>query len=520
MNTNAEGTQPLIRPLWEAENHFLEALVDRFHLKRKPSGLGWEMEVAFDSKSPSIWHRDGKQEIRSRLMPDYAQQWQRHQSTLDEVFSTAGPKDWTYDDAEFPFRFCSGGALPVVRRAGVDYYRLHWRDIHPVGWNITNGGSDSIAEMLKPESIIEREFQEELLIYDLDEHAPRRLLLGSRDRPVHEGPAGLAVRLWESKFKTDGHKMDQITSVELPVGWLKGPDDMVITFRDHRRSQKQSHRARGVFLNINAEDFGIEIDRVAHIEIPETAIICDGETIEGLLLDSPIGLFEVSKFDAALREGSTHFVPDILFHGGCELPASSLDEAVEDFLTHKKNSGLFSSGTALRPDGSSPNWFGLCPVTRRLIQRLAPMRAARPTQAAKYDVFLSFAGEDEAQARQVCDFLTSQGKTVFFAPETLREADFTFAVFDALHHSSTLLAVATRYDHLLKKWPHFEAKTYLSQVVQGSGEMYSLLINWSPASRPPSPLEHYHYWKCSESEMEAKLTDLMRRVTKKQPEGA
>ena len=140
-----------IRPLNEAENHFLEVLVDSVSLKRKRDGSGASMAVTFDSDAQTIWNRRGKDEIRERVIPDYSIQWPEIAEKLEAFFfGNSAQANCELPDKTFPFRFCSGGALPLITIGDKQYYRLHWRDIHPVGWNIVNGGSDNVLEMLDP----------------------------------------------------------------------------------------------------------------------------------------------------------------------------------------------------------------------------------------------------------------------------------------------------------------------------------------------------------------------------------
>jgi len=54
----------------------------------------------------------------------------------------------------------------VIRCNDRDYYCLFYREIAPVGWNIANGGAESVAELLDPLATIERELREELIIVE------------------------------------------------------------------------------------------------------------------------------------------------------------------------------------------------------------------------------------------------------------------------------------------------------------------------------------------------------------------
>lgn len=62
-----------------------------------------------------------------------------------------------HNDENFPFRYASGGTLPILRMEGQGYYCFFYRDIFPIGWNIANGGCCTREELLNPQMTIERE---------------------------------------------------------------------------------------------------------------------------------------------------------------------------------------------------------------------------------------------------------------------------------------------------------------------------------------------------------------------------
>jgi hypothetical protein len=45
-----------------------------------------------------------------------------------------------FKDPLFPFRYASGGVLPILRIGRKEFFCFFYRDIDPVGWNIANGG--------------------------------------------------------------------------------------------------------------------------------------------------------------------------------------------------------------------------------------------------------------------------------------------------------------------------------------------------------------------------------------------
>src|SRR4029078_6777712 len=102
----------LVRPLAAAENSFLQVLVDRFRLRRR--GRGFELHVEFGDNSPSIWLRDAKRHILSKLRADRRARLQRSL----EAFFRSKDEVYSYHDPTFPFRLGNGGTLPIIRFKG------------------------------------------------------------------------------------------------------------------------------------------------------------------------------------------------------------------------------------------------------------------------------------------------------------------------------------------------------------------------------------------------------------------
>ena len=63
-----------------------------------------------------------------------------------------------------PLRWASAGALGVVTFMGRKWVILFYRDIHPKGWNIANGGSQDANEWHNIDWLANREFTEEIIL--------------------------------------------------------------------------------------------------------------------------------------------------------------------------------------------------------------------------------------------------------------------------------------------------------------------------------------------------------------------
>jgi hypothetical protein len=453
----------LIRPLKKAQNEFIQVLLSSFTIRQGDNGL--ILEVEFDDESLAVWLREGKNYIRQQLDPKSVKKYQKE---IENILLGQEKKDWVYNDYFFPFRFGNGGTLPVIRYGNKDYYSLFYRDIEPVGWNIANGGADSASELLDPLSTIERELREELIIVDPVNKFRYIFDWSEGHRPDHPDFA-IARRVWDEIFQR--HDFQQLRNQTLPLKWLSGHDSIFITYRNEDKI-----KVSDCFININAEDFGIEIDRVAKMTVSSNAIICDGELSNGKLLNQVVGLFDVHRFNAAIVTGKKEFNPDFIFWNGKNRSEDSLEVVVREYLANVIKQGI-------RTLESCRDWkilkykYGLCPVTRNLIRRYLLMEPEKtPVQPLpfedknlplKTDVFLSFASEDLVLAKKVYSYLENSGHKVFFSNETLHHSNFGDEIDNALRSARSLVLIGTETDRFYKPYVRFEWQSFHNDILAG-----------------------------------------------------
>jgi|GEM_PF-1539690 len=89
----------LIRPLNTAENQFLQILLSRFSLKRRPEGA--LLELHFDDTSPAIWTKQAKDDIKSKNR-DFKRKCKRYQAQLDSFLLNHYTDSFEYNDPLFP----------------------------------------------------------------------------------------------------------------------------------------------------------------------------------------------------------------------------------------------------------------------------------------------------------------------------------------------------------------------------------------------------------------------------------
>jgi len=359
-------SEKFVRPLHVADDRFLQVLLSQFDLRRrgKKGGERFKLRVAFDDSAPAIWNQEGKDHLLSKLPADRRAQYQRR---LDDfLLHDHGAPDYLFNDPSFVFRFASGGTLPIISFSGgsesSEYYCLFFRDLHPIGWNIANGSCDTRAELLNPQDALERELREELIIADF-ESDKRYVFQADAHKPIDHPAHAVARLLWARKCPDKD--VSALNTAEVAMKWVAGPDSLRIQI-----GQDKPVRREGFFLNINGEDFGIEFDKVARIRLPRRAILFDGEIDEGELVNSPIGLFSVDRFNSQLRSDNQFFKPEIVFYGAERYDGSHLDYIVENaFIPHLKKLRTPQSLKLLRKKIKAREQYGLCPVTRRIVER-------------------------------------------------------------------------------------------------------------------------------------------------------
>jgi 8-oxo-dGTP pyrophosphatase MutT (NUDIX family) len=364
-----------VRSLHITEDRFLQVLLCRFLLQRNSScgQEGVNLYIYFDEDTPCIWNGEGKSYLQRMYNKERSVSCQR---ALDEFLLGEKGSRFEFNDAHFWFRYGSGGTLPIVtltgdpRKAGT-YYCLIYREIFPVGWNIANGGCDNRAELLNPEETIIRELREELIVADFDNNK-HYVFPFDAAKPIDHPCLWVARRLWGKKVPEK--KIETLDKTIIPLDWEYGPDALHIQMESDLCISRV-----GFFLNINAEDFGIEVDRIARMELPSSVTFFDGELEGGVLVGCPIGLFRMDKFNQALKHGDKSFRPDFFFFDAKPYDGWEIDDIIKGpFLQQVANSRSQEVHRLFSDHIKNGSQFGLCPVTERIINRYNRRNSCRP----------------------------------------------------------------------------------------------------------------------------------------------
>jgi hypothetical protein len=473
----------LVRPLRTAENRFLEVLVHEFSMLRK--GQGSELRISFDGDSPAIWTRQAKLKVQQSI-PEFSRKAKEYQEKLDQYLINDKEYQFHFRDADFPFRYTSGGTLPVIRMNGNEYYALFYRQIFPIGWNIANGGSDNTLELLNPLDIIERELREELIILDKN-NRKKYSFAGDLGKPL-DHPRFSVVR----RFLEIRHHLDLSTFEELPINlkWLEGPDALEIKMKEEFGNTRNYS---GCFLNINAEDFGIEIDKIAKINVEEHLSLFDGEVSGNQTVNTPIGLFSVDRFNEMVREGRTEFLPDFFYWDLERHSGNDLRFCIEEHFFPS----IDSLWTAEEKNyyQSCQQKFDLCPVTKRIVARYLTLKSKEPPpKQGRFDVFISFGGEDSPHAQKLHDFLTHRNIVSYYSRESIGDSNFHRKIDDALDAARFLIAVGTNPENLKRPWVEYECRAFHQNILNNRNPNASIL-SFISGFKPiylPLPLRAYN----------------------------
>jgi hypothetical protein len=428
---------------------------------------GFLLDVSLSDDLPSIADRPGKSRFfeiinrsgnagRAQLTNSLARFWK------DEHL-----RSYRFDCPDFPLRYANGGVLPLVRLEEDEYFCLFYRDAFPTGWNIANGASGSIEEMLEPELTMHREFGEELFACD---HS-KKLVYAFRpsDEPATVSQRE-ALRAWAKRYGSKDFA--QYTRVSTPLKWIEGPDRIRVRYGH----QKQT--TGGCFVNITLEDNAIEVDRVALISLQDRIVFFDGEFAHGLLYNRIVGLFNVRHMLENFED--LDFRPDRVFYRAARHSPRQLDRLVSDYL--------HSLGSLRSPSDSSSyrataNPYNLCPITRTMLRRYAGWLEAEgrravsaepkpppPEEAKQCQIFISHRTADLGLARWVNQELMARGFRVFCCAETLPrlgESDYALAIDSALEAATCLVIIGTKPEYFDSGWVGYEWRSFLNEIRSG-----------------------------------------------------
>jgi len=308
-----------------------------FEVESEPLNGGKHLRVCISDEGPAIIDDAGKRSLFRAVEALGREPIERWKGRVE-----AGERA-IYRDEALPLRWASGGILPIIEHRGAEYFALSFRDIFPQGWNLFIGHAGDWDDLVAVERVIEREFSEELLVWNKAEGVTYHFDFPGRlfDPRVFQDEA---LAQWGlGGFGRKG----------LSCGIVAGPDSVTV-FPRRNGEEIPPHTTEGLFVVIDPRALGIESVRILRIplsddlDLARDVVFLDGEVHGDRLLDSTIGLLEVSRY-LAWGKGREDLPFAYVYGGGERLPHGMSD------------SGQIRNAWAHRNE--------FCPVTAGILHR-------------------------------------------------------------------------------------------------------------------------------------------------------
>ena len=516
MNTNDSEH---FKPLKETSEGFLQVLVNDFRLKKTKEGIHLQLKI--DKNDLCITKSKGKVALDDKINSvDRA----GFESKLNLVLDDGNHLGYHFHCPETPLRFSNGGVLPVIKLGDKEYFCLFYRSIVPTGWNIANGASNNLQELLSPEQVVTREFSEELLAIDPISKKEQKkgkytVYSYSENEDIYStGSQDLSIEAWSAKLETKFNTEEDVKKL-LPVKWIDGPDEITV------ENNGKFHHTKGFFVSILPSDNAIEIDKVAIIRLNKNAVILDGELgivpheqTKNLLVNRPVGLFLVDKFIGQLQTSNFSFIPDVLFFSGKVVDPLVLEKIVGIHMNEIKGYIESYDSKAFSKYHDEKKKFDLCPVTRSIIQKYGIWRNAQGNQKneieptefqqgpkGEFQLFISYKSEDEQIAFWLWDYLTKKGIKVFCSGKTIPEmgeSDYSRVIDHALEQSKILVILASHEKYFTSGWVDYEWKSFFNELRSGrkpGGKIFTFTKNVNPRNLPFGLRNYFQNIPLSES---------------------
>jgi DNA-binding NtrC family response regulator len=318
---------PLVIPRWALQHPLLTKFVPqaafrillvfpgprgestvRITPERRDGEMICKLVVDIRHQLVGIYNNEGKKFLRRKLgLEDKATKEILYKASRQvHLFLMDRPRSVEGDDQHWnrltrpinvPFRWTSGGVLPIAKYKGKEWATLFFRDIPQVGWNVGNGASEEAAEFARLDHLIARESSEEIMLLD---RKPKPDLIDAMqftfvERLPHYGYSFLNPDLnpkdklcdfvrahQEIRWQHDEVRIEvnYDPSGERRVDRLSGPDD-----RDHpdyypvevNAGRQSSEPTFDVIWSLNPLECGIEAIRLYRFELNDGEWLMDGE---------------------------------------------------------------------------------------------------------------------------------------------------------------------------------------------------------------------------------------------------
>lgn len=173
------------------------------------------------------------------------------------------------------------------------------------------------------------------------------------------------------------------------------------------------------------------------------------------------------------------------------------DFAHRSFGAHQANFALGIEKLLFAHAILEPFGFSLLPMSKTALQRVdaqivqtskvVTSKETASTNPNKFDIALSFAGTNRAEAEQLANIVREAGFTVFydqFYPEELWGKDL-FVLFDEIYRKRSRYCVMfVSEDYIARDWTNHERRSAQARALQAKGAEYILPIKVDEAELP------------------------------------
>jgi hypothetical protein len=222
-------------------------------------------------------------------------------------------------DFHIPFRWASGGIMPIAQYKEKEWFVLFLRELDPVGLNIANGASENKDEYKNIIKLMYREFGEELILLD---HEPMEdSEVGQKPfQYPYEQEDGKDPLIRNEEFASEHQKMRRLHdginikfSKDGPaIERIKTPFEVEITYHDENLNDTKNQIKKNIIFNINPTEFGIEISYVAKFKMDDDDYLLDGEIWnDDFLVRQPILLISCEFIKKLYAKNKSIGVPGV-----------------------------------------------------------------------------------------------------------------------------------------------------------------------------------------------------------------
>lgn len=254
--------------------------------------IKFRLEVDLRNQSYGIYNNAGKYFLEKVFLNEEFKSRCIKLSEKIEDFLKPGTQQegtFTIEASATPFRWSSGGILPIVLWKNRYWYVLRFRGVKPVGWNVFNGASETKEEYKNLYSLIYREFSEELILLnrkpDIKDSLP--IINHKIFQLPHPLPEEISKSIINNEFaqrhqrlrkEQDGLNINFTNGPE--IKWVSTPFEVQVTYHDANLRDTLSYSVSDVIFNINPTEFGIEVLLLAFFNMNDEDYLMDGEIWE------------------------------------------------------------------------------------------------------------------------------------------------------------------------------------------------------------------------------------------------